>query len=87
MKIQDKVIEPYEIWQDNHNFVVGIPYTNPKTGEINLNNASYFTSLSNALLKVAGLKMIKEEQKVVNLNEYIKKYESIKNEILNTIKL
>lgn len=86
MKIQDKVIEPYEIWQDAHNFTVGIPYTNPNTGEVNMNNASYFTSLSGALLKIMTLKMSKEEI-TVNLSDYINRYESIKREILDTIKL
>lgn len=86
MKIQDEVISPYEIWQDNYNFSVGIPYTNPKTGDINLNSSAHFTTLSTALLHIVKLKMVKDNE-IVNLNQYIKAYERIKTEILDTIKL
>lgn len=85
MKIKDEILEPYEIWQDAYNFSVGIPYIN-KNGDVNLTNASYFTSLSNALINVAKFKMA-DKDVVVNLKEYIEQYEVIKNDILNTIKV
>ena len=85
MKIVDEVIAPYEIWQDEKNFSVGIP-KKQKDDSILLSNVSYFTSLSMCLVHIVKMK-IANENKIVNLNQYIKDYLSVKEEILNKIEI
>lgn len=84
MKIQDQLIQPYEIWQDKLSFSVGVP-KEQKDKTIVLTNPNYFNSLSMCLLHIVKLKMVAED-KVVDLQSYINKYEAIKYDILSLIK-
>lgn len=89
MKIVDESIAPYQIWQEDNYYTVGIPKESwkdlKKTEKVvNLSNANYFTNLSNCILHIVKLKVSSlDEEKT--LKSYIDRYEEIKSEILNKI--
>ncbi len=85
IKIKDKLFEPYEIWQEENQFSVGIPKVDKKDNEF-LYQPSYFTKFENVILHLTKLKMLKTES-VYTLKEYIDLYNNIKEELITKIKL
>lgn len=83
MRIEDKLIEPYIIDFDGTQYTLGIPKINNK-GIENLHNTFYYTSLTNALKKVASLKL-GSDNKIVNVEEFIKEYQNLIEEFNNKI--
>lgn len=85
IKIKDKLFEPYEIWQEENQFSVGIPKVDKKDNEF-LYQPSYFTKFESVILHLTKLKML-ETESVYTLREYIDLYNSIKEELINNVKI
>lgn len=81
--ISDPVLLPYKIivTQNSHNVVDAV---RPE-GAIADNPYGYFTSLDNALLKIARLKTTKN--KTYSLKEYIDEYKNTINSLREAVKL
>ena len=89
MKIQDKLIEPYEIWEDGTSYTMGIPTTvklkNGETKEV-LKGAKYYTTLESALRKIMRYKIANMEQ-VLSIQGYIRQYGQLWDRIEQSIKI
>lgn len=86
-QIIDKALEPYEIHIDAHNYALMEATNNKdKKGNIIYRNHGYFRNIESAVLKVVK---IKTDEKVIiaTLQGYIAQFESVKNEIINALKL
>jgi hypothetical protein len=81
--ISDPILRPYKIivTQNSHNVVDEIR----AEGAIADNPYGYFTSLDNALLKIARLKTTKN--KTYSLKEYIDEYKNTINSLREAVKL
>jgi len=81
--ISDPILNPYKIivTQNSHNVVDAVR----AEGAIADNPYGYFTSLDNALLKIARLKTTKN--KTYSLKEYIDEYKSTINSLREAVKL
>ncbi len=81
--ISDPVLLPYKIivTQNSHNVVDAVR----AEGAIADNPYGYFTSLDNALLKIARLKTTKN--KTYSLKEYINEYKDVINSLREAVKL
>lgn len=85
IKIKDKLLEPYEIWQEENQFSVGIPKVDKKDNEY-LYQPSYFTKFESVILHVTKLKML-ETESTYTLRKYLDLYDIIKQELINNIKI
>lgn len=78
MIIKDKSLEPYLIESNSNSFNVG------KMVKGVFKTETYHTSIENAVLKVATLKMA-EGADFLNLKEYLTAIKNVKDEILKGI--
>jgi hypothetical protein len=86
MKIQDQALQPYEIHVNSNSYdVVKGTNKDDKDGNEIFNNVAFCTSMQGAIHRIVREKIIKE--KILSLNGFLKKYEAIKNEIINAVNL
>lgn len=88
MKITDKILDPYYIEVDSFGFTVRentgrVVKSGKNKGESITYTVGHYSSLKYAVERVAKEKSIVDGQ--TTLLDYIQKYESIKNEILEAI--
>lgn len=87
MKIKDQLLEPYyiNVTDNSYDVIKEVKVSDVKSknfGKITEQNFGYFSKLDNALLKIAKLKLIKNNQEI-NLSSYINAY----RDMLEKIKL
>lgn len=88
MRIKDSTIEPFFIDVDDNNFIVKDTYVSEgeKTKGQEIETViGYHMTMENALHRIIRLKVTRNEG-VIDLNEYLTRYESISKEVFNAIK-
>ena len=86
MKIIDPVLHPYQIHVDNANFAVEQDTGNDdKYGTRMMINHGFFTSLENAVLKIAKQKLLSSKEECT-IKEYIAEFNRIVEELKEALK-